>query len=111
MAALTDATSALLRAVTRNIGNFRGLFYEEIVSRAWASVTFTGARHRIVLRLEGEGAEGAAAAFVDTLEAAEFDLGGHIVADIALVSSERLTCPNGAPLVRIGLEALTVEDR
>jgi hypothetical protein len=79
---------------------------EEIRSRSWASATFAGARHELTFRIEGEGAGAAADAFLATLTAAEFDLRGHILADIALVSEER----TDEGLVRISLEGLTVED-
>lgn len=105
-APLSDATSALLRAVRLHLQNFGGFVLEEIVSRSWASVTFSGARHELAFRLEGPGAEDAAARFLADLDAAEFELGGHILADIALVSEERRPA-----WARIRLEALTVEDR
>ena len=105
-----DATTALLRAIRARFGDFRAVAFEEIVSRSWASVTFTGARHEIALRLDGERAEDAACAFTDVLEVAEFKLRGHILADIALVSEMRSRHPDGTPFVRIRLEALTVED-
>ena len=100
-----DATSALLRAlrvalVGANIGTI-----ERVDSREWASITFSGARHEITLRLGGEGAEAAADAFAAGLDAAEFRLRGHILADIVLVGREAV---DGG--VRLSLEALTVED-
>jgi hypothetical protein len=103
----TDATSALLRSVCASFVSF-DLTVEEIRSRSWASVTFAGARHELVFRIEGEGAAEAADHFIRHLEAKEFELRGHIMADIALVSEER---KDGGDMVRIGLEALTVEDR
>jgi hypothetical protein len=99
-----DATTALLRAIV-NFMNFE-VSFEEIRSRSWASVTFTGARHEIALRLEGDGADEAADRFCSHLDLAEFDLRGHILADIALVTRE--AAEDGG--VRIEIEALTVED-
>jgi hypothetical protein len=84
---------------------FEGFQVEELRSRGWASATFAGARHELRFTVEGEGAEEAAKNFLAGLEAAEFELPGHIVADIALRSEERR--PGFA---RIALEALTVED-
>jgi hypothetical protein len=101
-----DATTALLRAVRAAAGGPEGAFVlEEVASRSWASVTFSGARHELAFRLEGDGAEAAAERFASGLEAAEFPLRGHILADIALVDEERR--PGWA---RLRLEALTVED-
>ena len=102
---LHDATTALLRAIRGSFVSFAGFAVEEVRSRSWASVTFSGARHELSIRLDGEGAEAAAASFLGGLEAAEFDLRGHVLADIALVSEEQR--PGS---VRIRLEALTVED-
>ncbi len=102
----TDATTALLRAISANLLNFDAILFEDIRSRTWASVTFTGARHEICLRLDGPGAEAAADLFLATLDTAEFRLRGHILADIALVGRE--AGPEGG--VRIRIEALTVED-
>jgi hypothetical protein len=103
-----DATTALLRGLRShivNLMNFGPPQFEEIRSRSWASVTFTGARHEIAMRLEGEGAEAAARDFADSLDVTEFRLRGHILADIALVAQE--TVPGG---MRLRIEALTVED-
>ncbi len=101
-----DSTSQFLRAATATFVNF-GVVVEEIRSRSWASVTFTGARHELTFRVEGEGAAAAADEFLGGVEAREFQLRGHIVADIALVSEER---NDSGDWVRISLEALTVED-
>jgi hypothetical protein len=102
---LNDATTALLRALRVRFVNFAGFVLEEIRSRAWASLTFTGARHELSFRLEGKGAEAEAGRFLARLQPADFPLRGHILADIGLVSEERR--PDCA---RIRLEALTVED-
>ena len=99
-----DATTALLRALSVDFVGFE-LIFEEIKSRSWASATFVGARHELTFRLCGDGAEAAAERFAATLDVTEFQLRGHIVADISLVSKE--TCDGG---VRLRLEALTVED-
>jgi hypothetical protein len=103
--ALNDATTALLRAIRGSFVSFAGFTLEEVRTRSWASVTFSGARHELAFRLDGEGADAAAAAFLEGLAVAEFELRGHVLADIALVSEER--SPGCA---RIRLEALTVED-
>lgn len=99
-----DAGRALVRGIL-NFINFDTVV-EEISSRDWASVTFTGARHELALRLDGESAAEAADRLCENLEAAEFHLRGHILADIALMARE--ATPDGG--VRLRLEALTVED-
>lgn len=86
--------------------NLTGFVLEEIRSRRWASVTFQGARHELVFRLEGEGAEEAAGRFLSGLDARNFELRGHLLADVSPVSEERR--PGFA---RIRLDALTVEEK
>jgi hypothetical protein len=99
---MTQAGEALQRALC---ADFDGLArVEALKSRSWASITFSGERHRLVLRIEGAGARAAADRFLDSLAEREFDLEGHILADIAPVADERDA--NG---VRLSLEALTVE--
>jgi hypothetical protein len=104
---VNDAATALIRAVRGRFSD-PGLAFslEELRSRGWASVTFNGARHELAFRLDGDGAEDAAGHFLSEMDAAEFNLRGHLLADLALVSEERRPGQ-----VRISLEALTVEDR
>lgn len=88
--------------------NFRGqITVDQLVSRSWASTTFSGARHELRLSLAGAGAAAAADRFIAGLPEAEFDLRGHIVADMVLVSVERQ--PAGEQVL-LSLEALTVVD-
>ena len=101
----SDATSALIRAVRLHFSAAPGFSLEEVRSRGWASATFTGARHELAFRLEGEAAEAEAERFLSGLEAAEFDLRGHVLADVALVAETR-----SPGLAAIRIEALTVEE-
>lgn len=103
---MTDAATGFLQAIRVTFENFAHFEIEEIRSRRWASVTFQGARHELVFRLEGEGAEEAAERFLAGLDARNFALRGHLVADVSLVAQERR--PGFA---RIRLDALTVEER
>ena len=75
-----------------------------IESRPWASVTFTGERHRLTLKLAGPEAEAAADSFLTGLGERDFPLRGHILIEIACVGDSR-----GEDEVRLTLEALTVE--
>lgn len=72
----------------------------------WQSLTFTGERHEISLRIPGPGAEQAAALLRDGLADAEWSLRGHVVAEILIVGERQ--APDGAILV--DLEALTLSD-
>jgi hypothetical protein len=103
---LTDPASAFLQAIRVRLAPFAGFVVEEIRSRSWASVTFRGARHELAFRLEGEGAEESAGRFLSSLDARNFRLRGHLVADVSLVTEERRP-----GLARIRVEALTVEER
>ena len=99
-----QAMARLLRDVSATIGTIRAS--AEVLDRTdWASVTFSGARHRLCLVLEGPGAVGAAADFLARMPELELPIPGHIVADIALVAEERRE-----GYARLELEALTVED-
>jgi hypothetical protein len=99
------AGEALARAIGLNFLNFTGIVaLDPPASRRWASITFSGERHLLDLRLTGEDAVRAADRFLDGLSEREFDLRGHIVADIALVRDVR-----DGDDVRLTLEALTVE--
>lgn len=103
-----DAATALLRALRQRFAQYAGRFrIDDLSSRAWASVTFSGARHKIAFSLEGAGAAGAADGFLARMGDDEFDLRGHILADIALAGEERSAAGDH---VRIRIEALTVED-
>lgn len=68
--------------------------------RPWASVTFTGARHWFALSVGPARAESVAALLPDF----EFDLPGHLVADIVVTG----TRPDGDRVI-LDIEALTVE--
>lgn len=102
---LTDSASQLLKAIRAQLV-YAGFVLEEIRSRRWTSLTFQGARHELVFRLEGEGAEEAAGRFLSGLDARNFALSGHLLADVSLADEERR--PGFA---RIRLDALTVEEK
>lgn len=63
--------------VTANFGNIR--------CKEWASVTFSGMRHALQVRLGGPGAD----ALIAGLGEHEFALQGHILVDIAATELER----------------------
>ena len=104
---LTEA-GAELRRVLRLC--FAGLgasvTFESVASRPWASITFSGERHRLTLCLPGPGAQAALDAFLDGLEDREFALRGQLLADSEATGVAR--DPDGQ--IRLTLEALTVEE-
>lgn len=71
-------------------------------SRPWASVTFSGARHRLAL---DAGAAAGLDAWLAGLPERDMPLRGHLVADVVVASVERHE--NGA---RVVVEVLTVEE-
>lgn len=98
------AHDALLRALTRRAEG-RPLEIREARSTGWASATFCGSRHHFALALSGPDATASASRFTEGLEVTEFDLPGHLVADIAVLS--RSDVPGCSTL---SIEALTVEE-
>jgi hypothetical protein len=69
--------------------------------RPWSSVTFTGARHRLRIAAPPPAADW----LTERLEAIDFAIPGHIVADIALAG-----CALRDGLFELEVEALTIED-
>jgi hypothetical protein len=71
---------------------------------AWASATFIGARHTVILMLNGEEKAARAQVLRTALPEAEFAIPGHIVADLSVDGVED---ESGA--VRLTLSILTIE--
>ena len=104
---LTAAGAELKRALVANFVSLgAAVTFESLASRPWASITFAGERHGLVLCLPGPGAQAAIDAFLDGLEDREFALRGHVVADIEATGIHR----DGDGQIRLTLEALTIED-
>lgn len=78
-------------------------------STPWASATFDGARHHVILRLAGNDAHAAAAKLADMLPEAEFAISGHIVADVA-VDGQDHSVDAGHPCSMLHLSILTIRD-
>lgn len=72
----------------------------EARERPWASVTFSGARHWLLLRVPRDQADRIAR----DLPEAELPIVGHIVADLAILQQT----PEAASVL-MSIEALTVE--
>ena len=99
-----DAVTTLVRVLKKAVDGFAAVLeVEEISSRAWTSVTFSGARHRLRLRLEGAEA-GPAALKLSRLDEDELELRGHVLADLVVAVEEE-----AGDEVHLGIEALTVE--
>lgn len=106
--AMSVAAAALLRALLNRAGIERDrILLSDFRSVDWHSLTFSGERHEIALRIPGPDSAAIAHRLADGLADHEFDLPGHVVADIALVGERRDNC-DGSCSLRI--EALTVAD-
>jgi hypothetical protein len=96
---MADAHAGLIRSLLAQVDGQATLI--DSSSRPWASVTFTGARHR--LRISAPA--GAADWLTERLDEIEFIIPGHIVADIVLTE-----CTVSDGLFALAIEALTIED-
>ncbi|OYW86209.1 MAG: hypothetical protein B7Z20_07750 [Sphingobium sp. 32-64-5] len=74
-------------------------------SRPWASATFTGARHIVVMKLHGADHADQARRLAEYLPDAEFSITGHIVADACV---DRRA--DGESDTTFHLAVLTIED-
>lgn len=105
---MSPAAAALYRALVTRAGSQREqVLMTSIRSVDWHSLTLSGERHEIDLRLAGSGASAAAEALCNGLEEAEFAIPGHFVADIAQCGPPRQAADGS---VEISLEALTIAD-
>jgi len=103
------AETPLERALRAAVAGFAGsVRVATLAETPWASVTFAGARHRLRLVIEGDGAVGAAADFLGRLPDLDLPLRGAVVADIMLLAEER---QDGGAYACLELEALTITDR
>ena len=106
--AMSPAAAGLLRALLGRAGVDRNrILLTDFRSTDWRSLTFTGERHRIDLRIPGPAAGAVAQLLTNGLGEAEFAIPGQIVADIA-VEGAMVEHPDGAVSLRI--EALTIEE-
>ena len=74
----------------------------------WASITFAGARHRIMLLFEGFPAIAAGEEFIDALPEHEFTLPGQLVAEAQIVAVEHRLAPDARLVVTV--EILLLDD-
>jgi hypothetical protein len=76
--------------------------------RPWASVTFAGSRHSVVLAFAGEEALAAGEALIEVLPDHEFNLPGQLVAEAAVTSVEQTMLPE--PQMELELTLLLLEE-
>ncbi len=75
----------------------------DAASKPWASVTFAGERHELTLLVEGDAAGTVAQRLERTIRCEEFDITGHLVADILITHKSA-----DMEAVRLDIQALTV---
>ena len=78
------------------------------VERAWASITFEGARHTVKLVFDGEDAVAAGEEFVACLPEHEFALPRHLVADATVLEIDHTLVPQ--PRMAVSCELLLLVD-
>jgi len=76
--------------------------------KPWASVTFSGARHTIVLAFDGAHAMEAADQFIAALPGHEFTISGRLVADATIQAVDQRTLPS--PRAIVEAELLVLDD-
>jgi hypothetical protein len=104
--AMSPAAGALLRALIARAGVEKNrILLTDVHSNDWQSLTFSGERHHIALRVTGRDSGDVADRMCSDLAEAEFSIPGSIVADIGLVGTAR-RAPDGA--TELMIEALTV---
>ena len=76
--------------------------------RAWASITFEGARHTLQLTFEGVTALTTGEAFIAALPDHEFLIPGQLVADAAIIAVDHALLPT--PRLTVTCELLLLKD-
>ena len=106
--AISPAAAGLLRALLARAGVDRNrILLSNFQSTDWNSLTFSGERHEITLRIPGPDSSRVSRLLVDGLEDADFTIPGQIVADIALARAP-VDLADGS--IWIEIEALTVAE-
>jgi len=105
---LSVAAAGLLRALLARVGPNRDrILLIQFDSTEWQSLTFIGERHKIQLRVIGSDAKDIASELTTGIEAVEFAIRGHLVADIG-AAGPLSRDDDGS--VTVDLEALTIAE-
>ena len=76
--------------------------------RSWASVTFTGTRHTVVLTFSGLDTIAAGEHFIDTLPEHEFTIPRQLVAEAAVVRADHTALPQ--PRLEVEVQLLLLDE-
>jgi hypothetical protein len=103
---ISPAAGALLRAlVARSRADRHRILLTDVQSTDWQSLTFSGERHHLALRVTGRDSDDVAERMCAGLEDVEFSIPGLVVADVGMVGTAR-RCLDGA--TELVIEALTI---
>jgi hypothetical protein len=102
------AASALLRALVAraDVADSR-ILLSSARSVDWQSLTFTGERHILELRVLGPSPEGIVDRLTGGIEDADFPMPGQFVADIVVFSAPEVEADGS---IRLAIEALTIDE-
>lgn len=104
--AISPAASRLHRALAARAGvPLDRILLTDVRSVDWQSLTFTGERHHLALRVPGPGSGEIARRMCDGLTDAEFSIPGVLVADVAVIGQPAIA-PDGS--TEFTIEALTI---
>ena len=105
---ISPAASAVFRALAGRAGVPRNrILLTEVASVEWRSLTFTGERHEIRLRVPGPDSIGIVRRMCAGLPEAEFSIPGILVADIEVLGAPTDRADGS---VELTIEALTITD-
>jgi hypothetical protein len=106
--AMSGAASGLLRALLFRAAIPRDrILLTECRSVDWHSLTFVGERHEIEVRILAPEASVASERLANGLSDAEFEIPGHILADIRIVGEAKFH-EDGS--ITLKIEALTIAE-
>jgi hypothetical protein len=100
---MSDPVKAIVRRLRRRCADWAEIELDHGTTEAWNSLLFDGGRHRIDLRLRGAAVATALDALPAELDAADFTIPGHLIAELRLVHQE-----HGDGEATVQLEALTI---
>lgn len=117
LAHAADAALALLHGAAGSAEAGRAaqsplMVIEGLHEEPWASLTFSGTRHRLEVRLDGRSQELAEAlsALESWPEEAEPLPGGHFLAEVQVTETAREVGVDGRMALSLRLDALTIEE-
>ncbi|AKM07555.1 hypothetical protein [Pelagerythrobacter marensis] len=105
--ALRRTAADRLRAALRALAGERGQVRRH-TEKAWASITFEGARHTLEIDFDGAQAVAAAEHFIADLPEHEFAIPGQIVAEATVTRVDHTLLPH--PRLTLECELLLLED-